>query len=423
MDCADRGDTLTGICRDISVCVAEGTTNEQVVTKHLDGLQLTTPNVYDANHEGLNIFQWLVNGECNVLAADGVFDGEGSVRELGYTGPFMTSDMIHSKEPLAVMTRGDDTEFGDFVNWVLKALIAATDMDISKEDASRFPTTNVFGDEYETMFVDAIAAEGNLGDILNRTVINQGIMNTVNDGSEGMMYSFPLGDTRLANSDPVAGGRLEAISNRGTLRCGIIGDRPGFAMYNTSSDEWYGLDVDYCRGITAALFVQHEGNLELVEVSDSSEGFVALAKAEIDVLAGAPYSIDNDIKEATTGEGFSFGPLYFHGSVMDMPGTESQPPSIALASKEDDTQWSDFLRWLTYITIHAEEEGITRETASELPIVELFGNDLKQSIRDLIITTGNYGEMYERDVEAYIPRSGRNFLNDGGSPQFDPSSW
>ena len=130
-------------------------------------------------------------------------------------------------------------------------------------------------------------------------------------------------------------------------------------MYNASIDEWYGLDLDYCRGIAATLLVQHEGNLELVEVSDSSECFVALANDEIDAFAGAPYSIDNDIKEPTMGAGFAFGPIYFRGSVDDTVGrASSERPSIALACKEDDTQWSDFLRWLT--NVHDDSRGRRR---------------------------------------------------------------
>ena len=55
--------------------------------------------------------------------------------------------------------------------------------------------------------------------------------------------------------------------------------------------------------------------------------------------------------------------------------------------------------------------GITRRTSSEMPILNLFGSDLRRTFRDAVHAVGNHGELYERTIGLYIPRSDRNILN------------
>jgi hypothetical protein len=89
-------------------------------------------------------------------------------------------------------------------------------------------------------------------------------------------------------------------------------------------------------------------------------------------------------------KGFAFGPVYFYSSST----------LLALATREDDSQWTDFVRWITWSTIYAEEEGIQENTVTEMPVVELFGTMYRLMFRDVIYSLGNYGEMYARTVEA-----------------------
>jgi len=70
-------------------------------------------------------------------------------------------------------------------------------------------------------------------------------------------------------------------------------------------------------------------------------------------------------------------------------------------------------------TFYAEENGITKSTQNQMPIVESFGSGFTRMFRDAILAVGNYGEMYDRSVEKVIPREGRNMLN-FNSPQHFP---
>lgn len=422
----------------MAVCVPSGTTTELVVKQLLDGSQhvLDTNYVNGSSQYDRGVYAEFVAGNCNVFATVGILEHEDNLRNLhGYTASFRSSDKLHSKEPLSIMTREGDNQFGDFVQWVLHALITAEAMNISQQQAQSFPTTTVFGPQYEHMFQNAISAVGNMGELWNRTLGRRPLINTINNGTTGLMYSFPFGDTTLVPTtttkapvvNPSHGHNrttLEVVADRKKVRCGIVGDRPGFATKHSSnttantyesfenSHEWDGIDIDFCCGIAAALFAQDQGHIVLVELANSSAGFQALAQGEIDLVTGAPFTLENDIKEGSTGQGFSFGPIYYY----------SNEQLVSLASREEDVQWSDFLRWITFATIYAEEEGIGAATAFRMPLLELYGSSYKQAFRDLIFTVGNYGEIYDRNLENYVPRSGRNLLNHANNPQFFPLS-
>ncbi|MBX2880363.1 MAG: amino acid ABC transporter substrate-binding protein [Granulosicoccus sp.] len=75
---------------------------------------------------------------------------------------------------------------------------------------------------------------------------------------------------------------LEDVQNRGFIRCGVNVSLPGFSSPDANGI-YTGLDVDYCRGLAAAVF--NDGSaVEYVPLS-SSQRFEALTRGEIDVLA------------------------------------------------------------------------------------------------------------------------------------------
>ena len=103
----------------------------------------------------------------------------------------------------------------------------------------------------------------------------------------------------------------------------------------------------------------------------------------------------------------------------------SSGQAFALATREDDFQWSAFAYWIVTATFSAEEENITQSTSNKMPLVNLFGPDHSRMFRDAIVATGNYGEIYARSMQSFVPRSGRNLLNDNSmGPQFYvPPNW
>lgn len=83
---------------------------------------------------------------------------------------------------------------------------------------------------------------------------------------------------------------------------------------------------------------------------------------------------------------------------------------LALVTRQDDAQWSDFVSLVVTGTFYAEEEGISRDNATKMPEVHLFGSQYTDMLRNSISKVGPYNEIYERNIQDRYKRSGLNLL-------------
>ncbi len=80
-----------------------------------------------------------------------------------------------------------------------------------------------------------------------------------------------------------AGAALDAIKQRGTLRCGVQGpSNPGFGVPD-SQGRWQGFNVEICRAVAITIF-NDPNKVEFVPVTSQSR-FPALAAGEVDILS------------------------------------------------------------------------------------------------------------------------------------------
>ena len=79
-----------------------------------------------------------------------------------------------------------------------------------------------------------------------------------------------------------AGKTLDAVKQRGSVKCGVTNGVAGFSAPDTQGN-WSGLDVDSCRAIAAAVL----GDAKKVEFVplNSQQRFAALQAGEVDILA------------------------------------------------------------------------------------------------------------------------------------------
>ncbi|MDA7087228.1 amino acid ABC transporter substrate-binding protein [Pseudomonas sp. SA3-5] len=79
-----------------------------------------------------------------------------------------------------------------------------------------------------------------------------------------------------------AGATLDAVQKKGFVQCGISDGLPGFS-YADEKGNYFGLDVDVCRAVAAAMF----GDATKVKFSPltAKERFTALQSGEVDVLS------------------------------------------------------------------------------------------------------------------------------------------
>ncbi len=90
----------------------------------------------------------------------------------------------------------------------------------------------------------------------------------------------PTGVT-TTSAEVVESPTLVAIKRRGRLNCGVNQGLVGFA-YNDNRGQWRGFDVDFCRGLAAAIFGDPDA-VRFVPLTAENR-FQALADGRIDVL-------------------------------------------------------------------------------------------------------------------------------------------
>ena len=88
-------------------------------------------------------------------------------------------------------------------------------------------------------------------------------------------------------------GLLQTVKERGYLVCGVNAGLPGFASEDDEGN-WSGLDVDFCRAVSAAVF----GDADKVEYLglNSAQRFPTLASGSIDILSrNTTWTISRDV--------------------------------------------------------------------------------------------------------------------------------
>ncbi|CAB9531396.1 extracellular solute-binding protein [Seminavis robusta] len=408
--CVDQNFKHIDECEDLKVCVTAETTYREVITKYLPQRRMVEKNWEDGG-----VFEGFLNGECNVIAEMGIHLVSGSFTSnvTQSEGGFALSENYFSNSPQAVVTANNEPELVDIINAILWSLLVAETENITQATAESFPQTTLFGEDHKDMFRDAIAVHGNFGEIYESTwgrFIPRSALNHINTGdantSTGVLYSHPFGDIGSIRDDNMPfGGTLTAILQRGKLRCGIRVGRSGFATRLEEEAGYSGMDVDYCKAVSASLFSGDVDAVEFVEVEEDSDGYMLLSAGTIDVLAGATWTLQNDVMEPNTQQGYTFSQPYFYGYSADHD-------NFCLATRQgEDEDWSRLVYWVISASIFAEEEGIDSASSHQMPEVFVYGPAMKRMFRDIVLQFGNYADMYGRNLEALYPRSGRNQVN------------
>lgn len=151
-------------------------------------------------------YQWFIEGTCNGISEEQIAT---SVTVLEIQGCTENDDVVgttqFSKEPSSVVSREGDTFWTDVVYWVVESLFSAEESGIEHATATEFPETPYFGGAYTRMYQHAIAQVGNNGEMCERhlqKIVPQSPLNPINNGTAGLMYSFPFGSGTSAGWDP-----------------------------------------------------------------------------------------------------------------------------------------------------------------------------------------------------------------------------
>lgn len=339
VSCADNLSIDPPECVETKICALDSTTHIPIITSKLPDVQLLAVVKNDL------LYTNFIQGQCNVIAGEQFDIAESLVRARGYVGNYTYGVSVHSKEPLAMVTRNDDAQWSGFVNWVLQSLLAAEEETITQRTSNFIPFTGVFDGgntqgRFAGAFRNAVKAVGNYAEVYRRNLealLPRPTQDDINPGDSGLLYSFPFGsiDGATVRDRPIQGGTLRQIKDRGFLRCGIS-SRVIFAQLNSTSQQWDGFDVDFCKAVSAAVF---EGDTESVVYIDlpASERFKALQNSSVDLLSRlTTVTLSRDIREAGTEVGFAFSqPNFYDGLTFG-----GIPPFAGCADRLDVTSIS-----------------------------------------------------------------------------------
>ncbi|WP_210255194.1 amino acid ABC transporter substrate-binding protein [Ancylobacter pratisalsi] len=123
-----------------------------------------------------------------------------------------------------------------------------------------------------------------------------------------LLSTFALaGALGLSAASAQAATKLEQVKSKGFIQCGVSQGLPGFSTPDDKGN-WTGLDVDFCRAVSAAVF----GDPDKVKFTPLSakDRFTALQSGDIDILSrNTTWTITRD-----TSLGLNFtGVTYYDG--------------------------------------------------------------------------------------------------------------
>ena len=208
----------------------------------------------------------------------------------------------------------------------------------------------------------------------------------------------------------------------------------GYLKVATSS-QTTGFDREFTKILAAAIF----GDATKIEFvnADLNSGFELVSNKTVDI--GANHTIQTAEGDLT--HNIDFSPTYFYDH-------NSTKEAIGLIVPENDSQWADIVRWVTYVPMQAEEFGITSANIAQVIALNTDdnpNNDSEAGIRrflgiednlgkalglannfaaKIIEEIGNYGEIYERHFPE-VERESNLLWTEGGliySPPFSGTS-
>ena len=158
---------------------------------------------------------------------------------------------------------------------------------------------------------------------------------------------------------------LDDVRAKGFVQCGVTTGLVGFAAPDADGN-WSGFDVDYCRGLAAAIF----GDGEAVKFTPTTgkTRFTALASGEIDVLARNTtwtFSRDTDLKQTFVGINYYDGQGFMiHSGLGVMSAFELDGATVCIQTgTTTELNLADFFRAnnMSYEPVPIETNAEARE--------------------------------------------------------------
>jgi len=331
-----------------------------------------------------------VNGYCGILSTEPYISAPIIVKEefnkAGETFDYAVDSRFFSKDPIALVTRNNETEWSQLVDLVVKGLIAAAKFNITGIVANQILEKRYHTDSPPSLDDDkadandifyAIVAVGNYNELYKKHMEQLKIpgwkerTGTINEGGEGRIYSYPLGrELHFASYT----GQLRKKS----IRCGFV-SQPGLAD-GRDETEFSGIIKDYFDGI------QKAGNFTLTfaqPFENRSAAIAALQAGDVDLIGSSA------INPSTFPDVVSSVPILYDR--MTVAGTTDEIVSCALQKMngeillnetcsnlklcvQQDTAFEDI------VLVRLEQEDVDSSSLTVGSLFEKFNNGACQAV-------------------------------------------
>ena len=309
--CADKGDFFSPQCLELKICLVGGTTWYDTAMDVFPSETIVAYSEFSETVMGLE------NGECNVIGGSQVDVELIAIRPEGFTGSedeYEVGSQIYFKSFESWITRPNDRQWTKFTSWVFEALVQAEESNITQATHNQMATTDAFGEFFSNMFRDAVAVVGNVGELWEKNLpFKREGMNGIAKGDTGILLANEFGRFDDVGPPPKPNGAIQTILDRGYLKCGVVGII-GFADFDEVKSEWTGFEVDFCKGISAALF-NGAINVDFIRLS-VVDRFAALKRGSVDIVAGVTRTLEREVNFGVDRDSFDFTPAVFHDGMI-----------------------------------------------------------------------------------------------------------
>eukprot|EP00956_Cyclotella_meneghiniana_P017722 scaffold29126_cov67-Cyclotella_meneghiniana.AAC.2 len=314
-----------------------------------------------------------------------------------------------TNEPLAIVTRNDEAEWSDIVNWVMQALFYGEKVGRGRnQDKCSNDTATVAS---KLNYLNAVDCVGELAtNYFNSVFVAVTCVLTHNNSKSEMLYVTPFGKQYDDDAEDEPNQvRLSMLHNLLTreIRCGIVVHSGCEDGDITASNKICGMSVDLCHTLAASI---HYGNANAVNFTiyqDEDGALIGLNNGTIDVLLG----FKNDLNSDFGNEVFCVLSLVYFIKPDREPATV-----YSIATLDNDPVFASYVNSIILATVYAVHHGITQDSTVYMPAMTLFGKYFLWALKDVIEANGNYDEIYRSNF-GNVKSRGRNALNKRQSPQ------
>jgi general L-amino acid transport system substrate-binding protein len=213
---------------------------------------------------------------------------------------------------------------------------------------------------------------------------------------------------------PAQAQTLDEVRERGFVRCGVSQDVPGFSQNDSSTNQWTGFDVDYCRALASAIF--NDAQAVRFTPVGAADRFAVLGSSEVDVLTHTTWTMTRDTAEGAVfagtlfydSQGFVVRTASGFTSALDLSGTSVCVETGSGAEQNLQDYFAANDMEFTPVVMTTREEALKAFEDSRCQVLTGDSADLAGSITEFAVP-GDYAllpEVVAKEPVAIAVRQG-----------------